>query len=121
MLGEGGTALSRLQVAVREFQARDELPVDNQQLRAVIDALEGEFSANARRSQRNGEHLAGGNITAASWIARTCDTAVPRVAERLWGGAQLESGPRVAAALASGEVGYQSVAVLAHLRDKLGE
>src|ERR1700716_459853 len=121
MLGEGGTALSRLQAAVREFQAREELPVDNQELRAVIDALEGEFSANARRSQRSGEHLVGGNITAASWIARTCNMSITSAAGRLRVGEQLEALPRVAAALASGEVGYQSVSVLAHLRDWLGE
>src|SRR3982075_1978367 len=121
MLGEGGTALSRLQAAVREFQAREELPVDNQELRAVIDALEGEFSANARRSQRNGEHLVGGTITAASWIARTCNMSVTSAAGRLRVGEQLEALPRVAAALALGEIGYQSVAVLAHRRDKLGE
>src|ERR1700716_2165979 len=121
MLGEGGTALSRLQAAVREFQAREELPVDNQELRAVIDALEGEFSANARRSQRSGEHLVGGNITAASWIARTCDMSITSAADRICVGTQLESLPKVAAALAAGEVGYQSVSILCHLRDNLGE
>ncbi|MDQ2942288.1 MAG: HNH endonuclease, partial [Candidatus Dormibacteraeota bacterium] len=34
---------------------------------------------------------------------------------------QLESLPKVAAALRSGEIGYQSVSILCHLRDKLGE
>src|SRR3979490_1799387 len=121
MLGEGGTALSRLQAAVREFQAREDLPVDNQQLRAVIDALEGEFSSNARRSQRSGEHLVGGNITAASWIARTCNMSVTSAADRLRVGEQLESLPKVAAALSTGEIGYQSASLLCHLRDWLGE
>ena len=71
MLGEGGTPLSKLEAAVREFQARDER-VDLKDFRAVIDALEGEFSTEARLAQRAGDHLIGGNITAASWIARTC-------------------------------------------------
>src|SRR3979411_2253739 len=121
MLGEGGTPLSKLQAAVREFQAREVRQVDNKELRVVIDTLEGEFCANARNSQKSGEHLVCGNITAASWIARTCGMSVNSAADRLRVGEQLESLPKVAAALASGEVGYQSVSVLAHLRDKLGE
>jgi hypothetical protein len=121
MLGEGGTPLSKLMAAIREFQAREGRHVDIKELRAAIDALEGEFSANARVSQRSGEHLVSGNITAASWIARTCGMSVTSAADRLRVGEQLESLPKVEAALASGEVGYQSVSVLAHLRDKLGD
>src|SRR4030088_3247079 len=121
MSGEGGTALSKLEAAFREFQAREDRPVDNFRLRAVIDGLEGEFSSNARNSQKSGEHLVSGNITAASWIARTCGMSVNSASDRLCVGEQLESLPKVAAALASGESGYQSVSVLCHLRDKLGE
>ena len=121
MLGEGGTPLSKLIAALREFQAREDRSFDNKELRAGIDALEGEFCANARTSQRNGEHLVSGNITAASWIARTCGMSVTSAADRLCVGEQLESLPKVAAALASGEIGYQSASVLSHLRDKLGE
>jgi hypothetical protein len=121
MSGVGGAALSKLQAALREFQAREDRQVDNKGLRAVMDALEGEFCANARSSQQNGEHLVGGNITAASWIARTCDMSVNSAADRFCVGEQLESLPKVAAALASGEIGYQSVSILCHLRDQLGE
>ena len=45
MLGEGGTALSKLLEAIREFQAREDRRVDLKGLRVGIDALEGEFSA----------------------------------------------------------------------------
>src|SRR3981081_3601132 len=121
MSGEGGTALSKLEAAAREFQAREDRPVDNFRLRAVIDGLEGEFSTNARNSQKSGEHLVSGNITAASWISRTCGMSVNSAADRLCVGEQLESLPKIAAALASCEIGYQSVSVLCHLRDKLGE
>jgi len=121
MLGEGGTSLSKLKAAVRAFQAREERQVDNKELRDVIDALEGEFSTNARNSQKSGEHLVSGNVTAASWIARTCGMSVNSASDRLCVGEQLEALPKVAAALASGEIGYQSVSVLCHLRDKLGE
>ena len=122
MLGEGGTSLSKLQAAVREYQARQLDPSDDdpQALRALMDGLELEFSAMVRRAQQRGEHLVNGNITAASWIARTCGMSVTSAADRLCVGEQLESLPKVAAALASGEVGYQSVSALAHLRDKLG-
>src|SRR3979411_120384 len=42
-------------------------------------------------------------------------------ADRLCVGAQLESLPKVAEALSSGEIGYQSASLLCHLRDQLGD
>jgi hypothetical protein len=92
MSGEGGTPLGKLQAAVRELQASEER-VDNKELRVVIDALEGVFSVNARLSQQAGEHLVAGNITAASWIARTCGMSVSSAADRVCVGEQLESLP----------------------------
>jgi hypothetical protein len=123
MSGVGGTPLSKLQAAVREFQARELDPSDDDPklLRSVMDALEFEFSSMARRVQRRGDHLVNGNITAASWISRTCGMSVTSAADRLCVGTQMESLPKVAEALSSGEVGYQSVSVLCHLRDKLGD
>jgi hypothetical protein len=121
MLGEGGTPLSKLMTAIREFQAREDRQVDIKGLRSGIDALESEFCASARDAQKAGEHLVSGNITAASWIARTCNMSVTSAADRICVGTQLEELPKVKAALVSGEIGYQSVAVLSHLRDKLGE
>jgi hypothetical protein len=121
MSGVGGTPLSKLMAAIREFQARDDRQVDIKELRSGIDALESEFCASARTSQKAGEHLVDGNITAASWIARTCNMSVASAADRLCVGEQLESLPKAAAALASGEIGYQSASVLSHLREKLGE
>jgi len=107
---------------VRKFLARAERGnVDLPQYRAVIDALEGDFASEARDAQKAGAHLVNGNITAASWIARTCKMSVTSAADRLCVGEQLESLPKVAAALASGEIGFQSASVLSHLRDKLGK
>ena len=119
MLGEGGTPLSRLHAAVCELQAWDE-PIDLKELRVDIDGLEGVFSVQARKSQLAGEHLVAGSISAASWIARTCGMSVASAADRVCVGAQLESLPRVAAALGSGEISFQSASQLCHLRDKLG-
>src|SRR5260221_3820331 len=120
MLGEGGTPLDKLRAAVGELRTWDE-PADNKELRVVIDSLEGVFSTNARRSQLAGEHLIGGNISAASWIARICGMSINSAADRLCVGEQLESLPRVAAALRSGEISFRSTSVLCHLREQLGE
>src|SRR5438445_12606125 len=98
MSGEGGTPLSELKGAVRKFRAREER-VDLKEFRAVIDELEGEFSLEAREAQRAGDHLIGGNITAASWIARTCGMSVPSAHDRLCVGEQLQAMPLVAQAL----------------------
>jgi hypothetical protein len=120
MLGEGGTPLSRLRAVVRELQAWDE-PVDVKELRVDIDALEGVFCAKARESEKAGEHLVAGNVSAASWIARTCGMSVTSAADRVCVGTQLEDLTKVAAALGSGEISYQSASQLCHLRDKLAE
>ena len=121
MVGKGGTALSELEAAVREFQAREERRVDPKRLRAVIDALESEFSTEVREVQTSGDHLVNGNITASSWISRTCGMSVTSAADRLCVGEQLQSLPKIAAALSSGEIGYQSTSVLCHLRAQLGD
>jgi len=122
MVGVGVTSLSRLEEAIRNFH-RDHEPSDDdpKRLRAAIDALELEFSSMARRVQQRGDHLLDGNITAASWISRSCSMSVTSAADRLCVGEQLESLPKVAAALKSGEIGYQSASVLCHLRDQLGD
>src|SRR6202171_2764600 len=112
-------AFSRLQSAVREFQASDEF-VDPKELRVVIDSLEGTFCSNARRSQLSGEHLAAGCCSPASWFARICGMSISSAADRVCVGRQLEDLPKVAAALGSGEISFQSASQLCHLRDKLG-
>src|SRR5216684_4088306 len=122
MVGVGVTPLSKLEEAIRDFHRVHEPSDDDpKRLRALIDALELEFSSMARRVQHRGDHLVGGNITAASWISRICSMSVPSAADRLCVGEQLESLPMVAQALSSGEISYQSTSVLCHLRDQLGE
>src|ERR1700724_34220 len=121
MLGEGGTALSKLEADVREFRARDDRRIDPKRLRVVIDALEGEFSGEVKNTQKSGDHLVDGAFTAVSWISRTCGMSVTSAADRLCVGEQLESMPKVAAALSAGEISYQSASVLCHLREQLGD
>src|SRR6202521_3322844 len=121
MLGEGGTPLSHLQAAIREFQARDDRRVNLKGLRAAIDALECEFAVETRSCQETGTHLADGSATVVTWISRTCGMSATSAADRICVGAQLESLPKIADALRSGEIGYQSASLLCHLRDQLGE
>jgi hypothetical protein len=123
MLGEGGTPLEELVGAIRKYQAREVDPRDDdlKLLRSGMDGLESEFSAMARRAQQSGEHLLSGTATAATWISRTCNMSVTAAADRLRVGEQLDSLPKVAAALSTGEIGFQSASLLCHLRDWLGD
>ena len=122
MLGEGGTPFEEWLEATRKFLARSERGgIDLAAYRSVIDALDGDFGAEAREAQKAGAHRVAGSITAASWLARTCKMSVTSAFDRLRVGEQLESLPDVKAALASGEIGYQSASQLARLREKLGD
>jgi uncharacterized protein DUF222 len=121
MLGEGGTDLSDLEDTARCFLQRGERGVDLKRYRAVIDSLEGDFAYEARHVQETGAHLADGSATVVTWISRLCAMSVSSAADRLCVGTQLEALPKVAAALRSGEIGYQSASLLCHLRDQLGD
>src|SRR3979409_2248364 len=121
MLGEGGTPLDEVLAAIRKYLDRkldpseDDLP----RLRAGMDGLEKDFSAMARRAKQRGDHFLSGTATAATWISRTCNMSVTSAADRLRVGEQMEELPKVAAALSTGEIGYQTAALLCHLRDWL--
>jgi hypothetical protein len=121
MAGEGGKALEKLEAAYREFVAREDRRVDPKRLRMVIDGLEGEAAAEARASQAAGDHLAGGNQTVVGWLSRLCGMSATSTADRLCVGKELESLPKIAEALRTGQISYQSTALLCHLRDQLGE
>jgi len=88
-------------------------------LRAVIDSLEGVFCGKVTAFQRAGGHLAEGAASAVAWVRNNCNMSGTSAADRLCVGKQLESLPHVADALSSGEIGYQSAAVLCHLREQL--
>src|SRR6266567_4440421 len=118
VMGEGGTALCDLEKAVSEFLSCPE-DGDNRRLRVVIDALEARFSVQARRDQESGRHLAEGSATAVTWLSRSCGMSATSAAERICVGEQLQELPLLAAALRSGEVSYQSAALLCHLRARL--
>jgi hypothetical protein len=121
MLGEGGSGLEKFEAAYREFQAREDRRVDHKRLRAIIDGLEGESAAEARAGQVAGDHLTNGNPTVVTWLSRLCGMSATSTADRLCVGTQLESLPKIAEALRTGEISYQSTSVLCHLRDQLGD
>jgi len=63
----------------------------------------------------------GNNISAVGWISEICSMSRNSAGDRLCVGEQIESLPKVAEALKAGEIGYQSAAVIWHLREQLGE
>src|SRR5260370_33769988 len=99
-------ALSRLLAAIHEFQAREERRVDIKGLREGIDALEGEFAAEAREVRNSGDHLVGGDISAGTWIGRPGGVWRTPLAVRPWSGEHLPCLPKIAAALVSAELLY---------------
>src|SRR5260370_1305966 len=111
MQGEGGTSLSKLEAAIREFQAREDRRVDLKGLRAGIDALEGEFGGEALEIKRSGDHLVGGNISAATWIRQLGGMLLPSAQDPLLVGQEPASRPCVAARRADAltEVVYKAM------------
>src|SRR5579864_6248952 len=96
--------------AAIEGVERDE-DIDPRELRSRIDRLEARFSHLVRHVTERGDHLAKGHCSAVSWVMDTCAMSQSTASDRLCVGEQLQAMPRVALALSSGEIGYQSAAV----------
>ena len=94
--------------------------LDPAAFRARIDRQEGMFAKLVAQATKRGDHQLTGR-TPVSWVASTCAMSSTSASDRLCVGEQLEAMPRVAEALSGGEIGYQSAAVICHLRDKLGD
>lgn len=118
MLGVGGEPLTDLETAISNLELAGD--ADLRRLRVAIDRLEIVFCSAARQAQIRGDHLGAGAATPASWLARTCQMSITSAADRLCVGTQLEELPAVNASVVAGEIGYQSAALLCHLRDQLG-
>ena len=109
------------ETAARVFLARDGRSVDLKRFRAVIDALEGDFALQTREVRKVGGNRADGSASVVTWIGRTCGMSSSSVADRLCVGTQLESLPKIAEALRTGQISYQATALLCHLREQLGD
>src|SRR2546423_2714901 len=113
--------LERLETEVREFQANADLDfVDPKRLSTVVNSLQGTLSRVVDWARKRGDHLLSGQ-SACTWVANTCQISPTAAADRLCVGEQLESMPRVAEALGSGEIGYQAASVICHLQKHVDE
>jgi uncharacterized protein DUF222 len=119
-------AMAQLKAAVADFRKRDQSTLTEaargeelREVRSVMDSLEEAFCSSARTFQVRSGHLAEGAPSAIAWLRINCKMSGTSAADRLCVGKELESLPQIAQALASGEIGYQSAAVVCHLRDQL--
>ncbi len=113
--------LAELEAVAGDFERdADDDFVDPGRLSAVIDRLKGKLCRVVARGEKRGEqHLTG--QSPCSWVAASCKMSKTSAADHLCVGKCLDSMPRIARALSSGEVGYQAVAVICHLAERMGE
>src|SRR5260370_984909 len=110
------------QLSIRQIEGLDDGGIDPKELGSVVDRLQLKLCRVVNRARERGDHRSpGDNISAVGWVAETCSMSRSTASDRLCVGEQIESLPKVAAGLNAGEIGYQSVAVICHLREQLGE
>jgi hypothetical protein len=85
-----------------------------------IDPLEAAFAIGVRRFDRSGEYRADGALSLIAWLRWKCKLSGGAAMERVEVARQLEKLPQTQAAFASGAVGFQHVAVLAHTAEHVG-
>src|SRR2546428_2969258 len=113
--------LERLEAEVREFQQNADLDfVAPKRLSTVVNSLQGTLSRVVDRARKRGDYVLTGQ-SACTWVAKTCQITPTAAADRLCVGEQLESMPKLAEALSSGEVGYQAASVICHLQKHVNE
>jgi len=87
---------------------------------AGIDPLEAVFATGVRRFDKSGEYKADGALSLTAWLRWKCKLSGGAAMERVEIARQLEKLPQTEAAFASGDVGYQHVAVLARAAEHVG-
>lgn len=85
-----------------------------------IDPLEAVFVSGVRRFDKSGEYKADGVLSVTEWLRWKCKLSGGAAAERVEIARQLEKLPQTEAAFASGTLGYQHVAILAHAAEHVG-
>src|SRR4030088_171250 len=78
-----------------------------------IDPLEAVFATGVHRFDKSGEYAADGALSVIAWLKWKCKLSGGAAAERVEIARQLEKLPQTEAAFASGDLGYQHVAVIA--------
>ena len=91
------------------------------EIRVVIDRSEAVFADGVRRFDKSHEYKADGALSVIDWLKWKCKLSGGAAAERVEIARQLDKLPQTQAALASGSVGYQHVALLAHAAQRVGD
>ena len=113
--------MQNLEAAIAEFEAHADLDyVDLGWLSRAINRLEGLRCAVASRAAARGDNMRQGQ-SSTTWVASQCQMSKGSASDRLCVGRQLEKLPRIAAALSSGEIGFQATSVVCHLQERIGE
>src|SRR5205814_3081862 len=121
-----GTPLARIKAALDELprwlSGLDDVSLGEPliEIREVIDRSESLFAAGVRRFDKSGEYKADGALSLTAWLRWKCKLSGGAAMERVEIARQLEKLPQTGAAFASGDVGYQHVAVLARTAEHVG-
>jgi hypothetical protein len=89
-------------------------------IRESIDRLEAVFASGLRRFDKCGEYKADGAVSLVDWLRWKAKLSGGAAMERVTVARQLEQLPQTRRAFASGNVGYQHVALLARSAEKVG-
>src|SRR5438034_1658093 len=121
-----GTPLARIKTALDELprwlSGRDDASLGEPliEIREVIDRSESLFAAGVRRFDKSGEYKADGALSAVAWVRERCNLSGGAAAERVNIARQLETLPETQKAFASGEIGFQHVALIARAAENVG-
>src|ERR1700737_1450405 len=121
-----GTPLTRIRAALDELPTwlgrLDDAALGEPliEIREVIDRSESLFSDGVRRFDRSGEYKADGSLSVTAWLRWKCKLSGGAAAERVTIAHQLATLPKHQAAFASGDLGFQHVAVIARAAEHVG-
>jgi len=120
-------ALETMRSGVRAFAAWVEQADDESlgegliQIReSGIDPLEAVFANGVRRFDKSGEYAADGALSLIAWLKWKCKLSGAAAAERVEIARQLDKLPKTEAAFASGDLGYEHVALMARAAQHVG-
>src|SRR6266567_2134486 len=114
------TSVQAVAVCVRDADGETLGNASIQIREAGIDPLEAVFASGVRRFDQSGEYKADGALSLTAWLRWKCKLSGGAAMERVEIARQLERLPQTHAAFASGDVGYQHVAVLARAAEHVG-
>jgi len=111
--------IGRLPAWIRDVDD-SELGEELVEIRESIVQLEAAFADGLRRFDKSGEYRADGAVSLIDWLRWKAKLSGGAAMERVTIARQLEQLPQTRQAFASGDVGYQHVAMLARTAEKVG-